>query len=388
MRIGFDARILAGKRCGISQYLFNLAQQLLLLDGSIEIILFSTDEILDEYSELLKTNRVKTSIFGKEKKQKKKWAQQLLPKALKEQNIDLYHAVWNNAVPLMRSCPCVLTIHDLAPWILGGHFRNRYKELKYKLQQFICAHSADIILTDSYASRKDISGLCRIPEKKIIVTYLGNNENFTKTEVDDNTSKQILNDYNLNNKQYIIGHAGIEHPRRNAILLVHAFADFVKKHNDFFLVLTGVYLSDSVEHRLLMTAIENYGIKNKVVLTGWVEDKVLFTLISKAKISVIPSLYEGFCLPILDAFTCGTPVISTMCGSLAEIAADAAELLSNPYDSMVLSQSIKKIIEDDGYHKKLAVKGKERVKCFTWKNTAKNTLDIYRNIYKKTLTNI
>lgn len=383
MRIGLDARILGGKRCGISQYLFNLIKQLVCIDNGIEIVLFSDKEILDEYKKLFTSKRIKVLVFGQEKKQRKKWAQFFLPKALKEQKIDLYHAVWNNAVPLKRSCPCVLTIHDLAPWILGGHFRNRYKELKYKIQHFICAHSADAVLTDSYASRKDISKLCRISEKKIKVVYLGADNDFADIKNDANLVSQALTRYNLYGKQYIIDNAGIDHPRRNVMLLVRAFADFVKKHKDFFLVLTGSYLADSAQHNILISAIKDYGIEDKVVLTGWVEDKVLFALISQAKISVIPSLYEGFCLPLLDAFSCGTPVVSTRCGSLAEIAADAAELLSDPYDPMILSRSIQKIIEDDNYREALIEKGKKRAKFFSWENTAKSTLDIYRNIYER-----
>jgi len=379
MRIGIDARILAYPKCGISTYVYNLVRNLLKINKDLKIFLFSDSEFDIQYDfSFLPIQKV---VFATRKKEKKKWAQRFLPYKLKEYKIDVYHATWNNSVPFLRSCPCVLTIHDLAPWVLGGHFKNKRKEIRYKLRQFFCAQWADVIITVSYRSKQDIIKLCKVKENKVKVIYLGLDEEF-KSRVDEKISKEVLNKYNLLNKRYLINPVGIDHPRRNSLLVLRGFHEFLKISNqDFYLVYTGNFYKDGKEYKNLIEKIRMRGLENRVIVTGWVPTQDLKVLLSYATISVIPSLYEGFGLPILESFACRVPVIATKRGAIPEVAQDAAVLIE-PTDYKNLASQIRMLIEDEGRRKYYVTKGRERLGLFDWRKAAEETLKIYKQLLK------
>jgi alpha-1,3-rhamnosyl/mannosyltransferase len=218
----------------------------------------------------------------------------------------------------------VVTIHDLAPWILPGHFKNWRKALRYKWQHFISAQRADMVITDSDASRNDIIRLCRISPKKIRTIYLG----YESHVYDSASVAEILAHYGLTGGTYIIDPIGIDHPRRNPLLAVYGFYDWVKKTNaDFKLVFTGNFNENSPEYVKFREEIRRLDLEKKIVVTGWIPDKTLGVLLKNAAVSIIPSLYEGFCLPLLESFCAGVPVIATNRGSIPEIAGGAAALV-------------------------------------------------------------
>jgi len=382
MRIGIDARILAHPKCGISSYVYNLVKNYLTLRPSYDIFLFSDNQFYPDNEPLFVSPHLHKVIFASSKKEKKKWAQKFLPHKLKEYNIDIYHATWNEAVPAKRRCPCVLTIHDLAPWILGGHFKNKRKELRYKLRHFLSAHRADIIITVSYKSREDISRICWVNKNKIKVVYLGVDEDF-KQKVDENIQDSILERYNLKDKHYFIDTLGIDHPRRNSRFVLEGFYEFLKKNNkDYYLVYTGNFYKESKEYVNLIKRISELNLKERVVITGWIPTQDLIVLLSNAVISIIPSLYEGFCLPLLESFACGVPVIASNRGSIPEVAGGSAVLLE-PYDVRGLVESMSRIVRDEICRSDLVGRARKRVADFSWKETAEETLSVYESLMGK-----
>lgn len=379
MRIGIDARILAYPKCGISTYVYNLVKNFLELDRNLEIFLFSDADFHWEYSDILSSPSISKVIFASSKKEKKKWAQIFLPKKLREYKIDIYHAPWNNAIPFLKSCVRVLTIHDLAPWILGRHFKNKRKELKYKLRHFFCAHWADLLITDSYKSQQDIIRLCRVKEDKVKVIYLGVDEEFKK-DVDKDTSFMVVNKYKLDNKHYLIDPLGIDHPRRNSVFVLEGFNEVLKRKNyDLYLVYTGNFYRESKEYRNLVKRIEEYKLQDRVIITGWIPTQELKVLLLYAIISVIPSLYEGFGLPILESFSCGVPVVATDRGSIPEVVGDAG-ILVDPFNHKALADNIERLVENESLRKQLIEKGKKRVLEFDWRRTACETLKVYKSL--------
>ncbi len=380
MKVGIDARILTYPKCGISTYVCKLVENFINLDKSLQIYLFSDSDFHPQYSTLFEYSNVYKVIFASSKKEKKKWAQKFLPAKLKEYKIDIYHATWNTAVPFKKSCPCILTIHDLAPWIVGG-FKNKRKEIRYKLRQFFCAHWADFIITDSYRSKEDIVRLCKVKENKIDVIYLGVDEQFIE-DVDGSIKKQVLLSYNLLGKNYIIDPLGIDHPRRNAIFVLEGFFEILRRGFDFYLVYTGNFYREGVQFQSLLRRIKELDVQNRVVITGWVPTDVLKVLLRNAYVSVVPSLYEGFGLPILESFASGVPVIATNRGSIPEIVGDAG-ILVDAYNFRDFADRLEEIIRKDGLRKELIEKGKERIKLFSWESTAINTLNVYKRILGK-----
>ncbi|MFA5275723.1 MAG: glycosyltransferase family 1 protein [Candidatus Omnitrophota bacterium] len=382
MNIGLDARILANKKCGIAVYVYSLAREFVRIDESLEVFLFLDHEIDSSYLSYLDSPHIHKVIFGTAKNEKKHWAQKLLPEKLKQYKIDIYHATWNNAVPMFRSCPCVLTIHDLAPWVLGGHFKNIAKEIRFKLRHLACSHSADVIITDSEESKKDIIRLCRVRQAKIKTIYLGLEESY-KSPINPDSRQEYLAEYNLKGKNYIIDTIGIDHPRRNPLLALNGFYEYLKENNypDLFLVYTGNYLEEGKQYQDLLSRIRELDLGCKVIITGWLSDDKLKSLLSGAKISIIPSLYEGFCLPLLEAFSCEVPVIATDCGSIPEVAGNAA-ILIKPDDYAVLGIKIKELLQNQDFKRDLIRKGKDRLQAFSWEKSALETLGVYKHLIK------
>ncbi len=379
MNIGLDARILSNPRCGIGNYVAELTKELVLNNNSLRFFLFLDNQIHNCYRGLLNVPHVEFVSFGSLERETKRWVQALLPGQLKKHKIDVYHATWNNAVPFLRPCPCVLTIHDLAPWILGGHFRNKRKEFKYKLQHFLAARSAEIVLTDSNSSRADIIRLLRLKPSKVKTVYLGYRLLF-EPSFPQSIIKQVLVKFNLSGKKYIIDPIGIDHPRRNPVFVIRGFRDFLQKSGkDYYLIFTGNYFKDSAQYIVLKKEISSLKLDNRVIITGWIPDEQLWILLSYAELSVIPSLYEGFCLPLLESFACGTAVIATDCGSIPEIAADAAKIIDHR-DFNNLTQSLEQLIRDEAYRTYLIAQGMKRLEFFSWQKTAAQTLDVYKQL--------
>lgn len=373
MKIGIDARILASKKCGISTYVHSLVCHLFKQDQDLEVVLFSDSNIREEYV-FPESSRLRSIIFATEKDKKKKWLQRYLPQEIKKHGIDIYHATWNTGIPFPKPCPCILTIHDLAPWVLGNHFRNLRKEWRYKIRHFLSAQVADCIITNSFASKYDIERLCRVSPKKVNVIYLGNEGNQYLTNKEQEV--KILSKYGLDGKVYLIDHSGIDHPRRNSLLALSVFERVLGYNKDLFFVFTGNYYLENKEYKKLKSEISKKGLDYKVIITGWLSNEELRVLLSNAKVAVIPSLYEGFCLPLLDAFTAGVPTITTNCGSLPEIGGDAT-IQVDPNDIEKFVHSLRRILDEQSFRELLVSKGKERLLFYDWNNTAKKTLAIY-----------
>ena len=127
--------------------------------------------------------------------------------------------------------------------------------------------------------------------------------------------------------------------------------------------------------------IDKLGLKEKVLFTGKISDDQLIDLYSEAAVFVFPSLFEGFGLPPLEAMAAGTPVISSNKASLLEVCGEGAFLVDPTTDE--LFSAIKKVLEDDEFSKSLVEKGMARAREFKWTETAKTTLNIYRELYEK-----
>jgi len=377
MRIAIDARILAHPRCGISVYVSNLVKNLLEIEKDLKIFLFSDAKILEEYKDYFASPRVKEVIFAGSKKEKKKWITKFLPEKLKELKIDLYHSTWNMGLPFFKKCPYVLTIHDLAPWIVR-EFKNRRKEIKYKFRQFVSAHLADRIIAVSYKSKDDIARICKVKEEKIKVIYLGLDEEFKKVSISKDFEEEILEKYRLKNRNYIIDPIGINHKRKNPLFALDVFKEFLKISGyDFYLVFTGIFEEENIYYKQLIETIRKNKLQEKVIITGYLSTPEFKILLSNAQLCLIPSLYEGFCLPVLEAFFSEIPVVSSEAGAIPEVA-DKAGYLINSFNHKEFAVVMKKIIEDKNLKKELARKGKERLKFFDWRITAQKTLNIYK----------
>jgi glycosyltransferase involved in cell wall biosynthesis len=163
-------------------------------------------------------------------------------------------------------------------------------------------------------------------------------------------------------------------PRKNLVRLVRAYA--------------ALRQSGVISHQLVIVGqahwqgsaigreVNELGLSEEVVFTGYVPTDDLVTLYNAATVFVYPSLYEGFGLPILEAMSCGTPVITSNVASMPEVAGEAA-LLVNPRSEEDLAQTLERVLTDEMLRRELGEKGLRRASQFSWEKTARLTLHAY-----------
>jgi glycosyltransferase involved in cell wall biosynthesis len=291
---------------------------------------------------------------------------------------DIVH--WTYPLPLrVPGARNIYTIHDLVPLRLPYTTLDR-KRSYLKLMRWI-ARTADHIVTVSEASRNDIMNLLGVPPEKVTNTYQA--VAFAQAQVDDDDSTlaaQLDGMFGLRYRGYFLFYGSIE-PKKNIGRIIEAYlsSDVVAP-----LVIVGAQAWKSeAELRLLggqrMTELDRLisGAQRRVVRIEYAPAATLVSLIRGARAVVFPSLYEGFGLPVLEAMTLGTPVLTSNTSSIPEVAGDAA-LQVNPYDTRAIREAIRALDHDDELCARLSHSGLLRQQLFTAQAYANRLLDVYR----------
>lgn len=263
-----------------------------------------------------------------------------------------------------RNALKVMTIHDLT-FIKYSHFVNsRVKTYNQRVKQ--CLKWTDLILTMAESTKQDIIRYLGIKEEKIYVVPLASR--YTKVPQISNSVEHL--------KPYILFVSTIE-PRKNIINLIVAFNKLKQIYKiEHKLVLIG---QKGWRYESIFAAIENSPYKKEIHHLDYLSDDEVASFYSSADVFVYPSIYEGFGLPVLEAMTLGTPVITSNTSSLPEVAGDAA-ILIDPENPIQIAEAILQVISSPQLRQSMITKGKERVKLFSWERTAKETLKAYQTI--------
>lgn len=282
---------------------------------------------------------------------------------LQKQQFDVFHPTFYNPYFLKHigSKPFVLTVHDMITEIFPGMFPGQAKISAWKINLI---HKADRIIAESENTRQDIVRLCGINENKVDVVYLG-------TSLHDDVPKNTP----------------IPHLPETYLLYVGK-RSFYKNFNRFIRAVSRLLVMDNKLH-LICAGSTNFTRKEKKLFKELeisdkmlhypADDRLLATLYRNALAFVFPSLYEGFGIPIVEAFSCGCPAIISKTSSLPEIGGKAVTYF-DPEDETSIQQAVKKVIYDKSLRNILRQEGFARVRKFTWKQTALNTLKIYKNL--------
>ena len=285
---------------------------------------------------------------------------------------NLVHGTNYSVYPCNKSYKAI-NLYDLT-FIKYPQYTNSVVET-YTEKVKRCLQWTDLVLTISESTKQDIIKYLQVDANKIHVTPLASryDPNFISDEKSEELSNQVQYDFS---QPYLLFVSTIE-PRKNITAIISAFNYLKQKykipHN---LVLIG---RKGWHYSPILTAIENSPWKNQIHHLDYLSDELVALFYAKADVFVYPSHYEGFGLPVLEAMTLGTPVVSSNTSSLPEVAGDAA-LLINPDEPMQLAEAILKLISDSQLRQEFINKGKERAKLFSWERTAKETLKAYRSI--------
>ncbi len=279
----------------------------------------------------------------------------------------------SHVLPIICPVPGVVTVHDLGYLAYPRahrRFDRWYLDWTTRRHTRVAAH----ILADSEATRQDLIRHYGADPRRITVVYPGLDPAFRPLD-DMGQLSAVRSRYGIQ-PDYII-HVGTLQPRKNLHRLLDALehpgtTQYALRNIRLLLVGKPGWLAGNLLARV--TAMGD-----RVRLLGHVDQRDLPALISGARALVMPSLYEGFGFPVLEAMACGTPVVASNVSSLPEVAGDAA-LLVDPRDTDALADALARILTDEDLRAELRWRGLERAQQFTWQRAAQQTLTVLETV--------
>ncbi len=372
IRVVFDAHAVTPHRSGIGEYSFFLLRAL--IDGhlrEIELFLYANGSIhpVESREDLTRvTDGIEDGALYRLRHQ---WA---LPVLLRRGKYDVFHSP-DFIVPLVSGGVALIpTIHDLIPLAIPGRLKHSMKVKllpAYRSLLRLITRRAARIVTDSRHSARDITSFLSVPDSHIDVIALAPTLPVTEAPLPSCLADRV------EAGRYLL-YVGRHDPYKGIGLLLHAFAGAFagarKKIGleDIKLVIAGKRDSRYGYDDL----IAELNLENHVVFTGYVPSDQMSPLYANALALVLPSLYEGFGLPVLDAMKQGVPVLCSNRTSLPEVAGDAA-LLFDPEDPAAFADALLRVVQNSTFRQELIEQGYARVSLFTWEKTAAAMAETY-----------
>lgn len=289
---------------------------------------------------------------------------------LRRRPVDLLHVQYT--APLFAPCPVIATIHDISFEHLPHTFKRRSR-MQLRLTVRHTARTAEHIIVPSEFSRQDLMKAYAIKPEIISVTPLAAATHFAPVANEDELQR-VRQLYGITG-DYIIAVGSIQ-PRKNLPCLIRAYADLHRQQPQAKLPQLVLVGKPAWLYEETLRAAGDPQVRHHTILTGYVPEADLPALYTGAVCFVYPSYFEGFGLPPLEAMQCGTPVISSNQTSLPEVIGDAG-LMVDTRNETALAAALRRLIDDVGLRAELRVKGLERTAHFSWRETARLTLQAY-----------
>jgi len=271
-----------------------------------------------------------------------RWWSRGLPAALRRGGFDVFHGT-DFAVPYVPVCGSVMTVHDLSPW-KDAPWRAASSRVRRRTPWLLRLGLARIVVTPTEAIRGEVAGHFKFPPDRVVAVPLAADPAIT------NTGEPRSN--------YILMVGTIE-PRKNAGLAIAAWRELRRRGAD-------------VELKLVGRNAAGLGAEPGLSLEGAVPDSALPGLYSRALALLMPSHYEGFGLPVVEAFQCATPVIASRDPALMEVAGGAAIHPGSPAE---WAEAMASMLRPNDW----GARGLERSRAFTWRATARRMREVYES---------
>lgn len=371
MRFGIDVRALSGAsaRRGVGTYIRGLLRGLTSeIDRTADdLVLFGNG--LEEDTAL--PSGVSRVLLRRPRRGITLWDQIAWPPLLAARKIDVFHSPFY-AVPRVRlsRCRVVQTVHDLTPLKLPGAVSPHNARI-FRMN-FNLARSADRVIVPSLATRDDVVTLLGIPAGRISVIPEASDISQDEMARADEKSSAVSSRFGIHGR-YLL-HTGGHDVVKNLPGVLSAFASLRAQGRDLELVIAGEHGPST---STLISRAASLGVLDRVKLPGYVPRQDLIALYRNAVALVYPSFSEGFGLPVLEAMTCGTPVVTSSTGALMEVGGDAC-LHADPSDSEAIAAACARILDDANLAAAMSAAGSVRAARFTWSATARMTLSVYR----------
>lgn len=358
MRIGINSALMSGRQgyrqTGISRYISELV-------SGLRDVMSPDDKLLMLGQKL--GNLQDSALF------RIGWEQTGLPMTVAAQRLDVLHGPLS-VLPMAARVHGVITVHDLA-------FLKFPDQVPAKRRNWLIAgtrlsaRKADRIITISENTKTDLLNWLKLPDEKVRVIPLAISPQIQRVS---GTSLDVFRMKIEVDRPYILAVGTLE-PRKNLPTLLRAFAK-IKDEIDHQLVLVG---PEGWLTRELKETLDDLSLGDRVRLTGFVSDSELGGWYSAADLFAYPSWYEGFGLPSIEAMHCGAPVLASNTSSFPEVVGDAGVLIP-PGDVDLWATTMRDMLRDRARLDDLRARGFARAADFSWRRTAQETYDVYREV--------
>lgn len=371
MKIAINCAFYQPKGGGISEYIYNLVTNLLNIESGYEYILYVLKDHEEYARSTLKNARIKQIPYTSDEPIKRSLFEQRFWNIEEQiESFDVFHSPFFHS-PKFKRAKVVLTVHDLRFCVYPSTYTfKRLVFLKFAVERSVKA--ADHIISISEFTKNELMKYYNLPQNKITTIHEAiNTSDFTeKCIVSYDLDKRIVN--YLDNKKFLFSLGHIE-PRKNYIQLVKAFKRIRLKHPDVYLVVAGKKAQGYKEFLKAISGEEN------IIYLDFVSRSTLLWLYKNATAFVFPSIYEGFGFPPLEAAALGTPSAVSISSCIPEICGDGA-LYFDPGNIDDIEKACERILIDSSVQSAIAIKARENLLRFSWKNNACQTLLVYNTL--------
>jgi glycosyltransferase involved in cell wall biosynthesis len=379
MRIGIDAHFVSrSPRRGIGTYSLNLIRAMVATRPDIDFYLYIRHPDLEGALPIgpnVHVRQLTAPLYPL-------WEQVALPLAAYRDGVDLLHSLGNTGpLFLIGNIRQILTIHDVM-FLQTGIFVPKPVNLYQKIGRWyralitpLCARGAYEIITVSEFSKRDILSLIPVVDPKYVtVTYEGCDPIFYENASDSSPSFVVFE--KTDSFKPFIFCLGADDPRKNTLTIVIAYLKLLREKNiSEKLVIAGY---KNWENSLAYKEVIKAGATDKVKFLSFVPLPELLSLYHHATLFAYPSLYEGFGIPILEAFNTGCPVVASGTTSIPEVGGDAA-LYIDPESVDELATAMFRLISDTDLRESMSSLGRARAAQFGWDRVANQTIDVYQH---------
>lgn len=358
MRIAINASIFDRRPSGLGVYTHALATALSALHSDLIVYTSRPDEM--PHTRAI-SPRGEPSRGGAGHLWRLLWAQTGLPRLAHADRADILLNTIPEG-PLRPRMPQVSVVHDLIPLFYPEEFPRQ----QWYFRSFIPAvlRASTRVIADSTQTRQDILNHYRLPAERVVVVSPAVDHGRFQSDPD---APSVAARYELHEYVMFVGNL---RPHKNLLRLLDAFAAV---RGTATLAIVGYrdprYAPD-IERR-----VRDLGLQARVRFLGFVPSEVLPKLYGAALVTVVPSLYEGFGLPVLEAMACGSPVVASTAGGLREVVG-AAALLVDPLNTAELSHALQEVLSSPSLRASLRERGLEHARAFRWEDTAQKVLDV------------
>ncbi len=344
---------------GISRMFASLARQFFTRPELLVELLPLAAPVINRY--VLDDDFLRERLAVREARSEYRSAARYFTRVQPRRGLDVVHNTFYlpNGLASYPGARRVVTVHDMIPEMMP-HTRRRLDFLTLK-KRYVT--NADHVICVSEATRSDLESIYGPLRMPVSVIHHGVDSRFSS---DAPALSGIRSPYVL-----FVGQRG---HYKDAAVLMRAFANIANEHPDMTLLFVGGGAFTATERSHLRTL----GIDDKTLQTT-LADIHMPSVYAHATAFVFPSRFEGFGIPVLEAFACGTPAILARSTSLPEVGGDAA-LYFEPGDANDLAEHLSRVVSDDHLRRQLSQRGRQRAHMFTWKKAAEKTAEVYREV--------